>query len=115
MSHTLETSGIALKTGMDALMKSVGAASKTAQTIGIEMVDFTKRSFEDSVATAEKLSKAGSPGKAFEIQTAYLKGSYERSLAQAATLRDLYLALAKDLAQPFQSFASQQGFASKVA
>ena len=107
MSNTLENTEVALKTGMDALMKSVGAASKTAQTIGIEMVDFTKQSFEDTVATAGKLSKAGSLGKAMEIQTAYVKGSYERSLTQAATLRDLYTTLAKDMAKPFQGLASK--------
>ncbi|KAB1073368.1 phasin family protein [Methylobacterium planeticum] len=109
MSNSLETTEAALKTGMSAVMQSVGAASKTTQTIGIEMVDFAKQSFEDTVATAEKLTKAGSLGKAVEVQTAYVKGSYERSLAQAATLRDLYVALARDLAKPFA------GLTSKVA
>ncbi|WP_336487626.1 phasin family protein [Methylobacterium nigriterrae] len=102
MTQATEKTEAALKTGMDAVMKSFGAASKTAQTIGVEWVDFTKQSFEHTVATAEKLAKAGTLGKAMEIQAEYVKGSYERGLAQAATLRDLYAALAKDVAKPFE-------------
>ncbi|GJE33426.1 phasin family protein [Methylobacterium oxalidis] len=93
----------ALRTGMESMLASLGAASKTAQTIGIAWVDYTKQSFEHAAAAAEKIAKAGTLAKALEIQAEYAKGSYERGLAEAATLRDLYAAMAKDLAKPFES------------
>ncbi|WP_162560600.1 phasin family protein [Methylobacterium durans] len=101
---TVAKAEAAMKTGVESLLAGISAASKTAQTIGIEWAGFAKESYEHSAATAEKLSKAGTFAKALEIQTEYLKGSFERGLAQAASLRDLHVALAKDLAKPFESF-----------
>ncbi|MDR7038786.1 MULTISPECIES: phasin family protein [Methylobacterium] len=102
---TFQKAEAAVKTGLDSVLAGMGAAAKTAQTIGIEWADYAKQSYEHSAATAEKLSKAGTVAKAVEIQTEYVKASFERGAAQAATLRDLYVALAKDLAKPFESFA----------
>lgn len=55
------------KEGVDAATKALGAVSKSAQAIAVETVDYSKKAFEDSTATIEKLFGAKSLEKAIEI------------------------------------------------
>ena len=45
---------------MDASLKSFGVCSKSAQTIAVEIADFSKKAFEDGAAATEKLVSAKS-------------------------------------------------------
>lgn len=83
--------------GMDTMLKSVGTLSKTTQTMGIEWADFAKQSISHGTSTMQALAKAPTPKAAIEIQTAYLKGSYERLMAQAKVMTELYTGLAKEI------------------
>lgn len=87
--------------GTEGMMKSVAAVSKTAQTLGIEWSDFAKQSYDHGVAAAQKLAQATSPQTALEIQAEFLKGSYERLVAQAKVAGELYSGLATEMTQPF--------------
>jgi phasin family protein len=91
------------KDNMDMAMSSFGAWTKTAQAIATEMVDYSKKSVEDSAAAWEKLLGAKSLDKAMEVQSAYLKSSYEGFVAEATKLSGLYSDLAKDIYKPFES------------
>lgn len=81
----------------DTMLKSVGTLSKTAQNAGIEWTDFAKQSFAHGSETMKKLTKAKSLQAVAEIQTEYLKGSYERMVAQAKVMTALYGGLAKEM------------------
>ena len=91
------------KENMDAALKSFGAWSKSMQAIAIEVADYSKRSFEQGTAAAEKLIGAKSLDKAFEVQSDYMKNSYEGFVAQASKLGELYADLAKEAYRPFES------------
>ena len=91
------------KENMDAALKSFGAWSKSMQAIAIEVADYSKRSFEQGTAAAEKLIGAKSLDKAFEVQSDYMKNSYEGFVAQAGRLGELYADLAKEAYRPFES------------
>jgi hypothetical protein len=91
------------KDNMDAALKSVGAWSKSMQAIAIEMADYSKRIFEQGTAATEKLIGAKSLDKAFEVQSDYVKNSYEGYVAQATRLGELYADLAKEAYKPFES------------
>lgn len=88
---------ISARNPMQTMLKSVGAVSKTAQTAGIEWVDFTKQSIEHGTAAMRKLAKARDPKTALEIQAEFLKGSFARMQAQAKFIGDLYKGLAEDM------------------
>ena len=92
------------KDNMDATMKSFGALSKASQTIAAELVDYSKKSFEDSTKVMEKLLGAKSLDKAIEIQTDYAKTAYEGFVAQATKIGELYADLAKETYKPFESY-----------
>ena len=90
------------KENMDATMKSMGLCSKRIQAIAVEMADYSKRAFEQSAAAAEKLLGTKSLDKAFEVQTDYLKTSYEGFVATSTKLGELYADLAKEAYKPFE-------------
>ncbi len=67
------------------------------------MVDFTKKSFEDSSATIEKIAAVKSLDKAIEVQSDYAKGAYEAAVARATKIGELYTDLMKEAFKPFEA------------
>jgi phasin family protein len=90
------------KESMATAMSSFGTLSKSAQAIAVEVVDYSKKSFEESAAAWESLLGAKSLEKAMEVQSAYLKTSYEGLVAEATKLGELYVDLAKEAYKPFE-------------
>jgi hypothetical protein len=95
------------KDNMDAAMKSIGALSKASQAIATEMVDYSKKSFEDGTKVMEKLLGVKSLDKAMEIQTDFAKTAYEGFVAQATKIGELYADLAKESYKPFEHYAAK--------
>ena len=91
------------KDNLDASMKSFGAVSKSAQAIAVEFADYSKKMFEQGTAATEKLIGAKSLEKAFEVQSDFVKSSYESFVAEATKLGELYTDLAKEAYKPFES------------
>jgi len=90
------------KDGMNATFGAMGAWSTRAQAIATEVVSYSKRSAEASAAAWEKLLGAKSLDKAIEVQTDYLKSSYEDFVAEATKLGELYADFAKEAYRPFE-------------
>lgn len=90
------------KDSMDSMMSSLGAWTKNAQVIAAEITDYSKKSIEDSAAAWERLLGAKSLEKAMEIQSDFLKSSYEDFVAEATKLGELYADFAKDAYKPFE-------------
>ena len=90
------------KDSMDMAMNSFGAWTKNAQAIAAEVADYSKKSFEGSAAAWEKLLATKSFDKAMEVQSEYLKSSYEGFVAEATKLGELYADFAKEAYKPFE-------------
>jgi phasin family protein len=90
------------KEQVEATLKTFGSVSKGAQNIAVELADYSKKSFEESTATIEKLVGAKTLDKAVEIQTDYLKTAYEGFIAQSTKLSELYTDLAKEMFKPYE-------------
>jgi phasin family protein len=90
------------KEGLDMAMASFGTWSKNAQAIATEVADYSKKSFEDSAAAWEKLLGAKSLETAMQVQSEYLKSSYENFVAESTKLSGLYTELAKEAYKPFE-------------
>ncbi|MFL6796934.1 MAG: phasin family protein [Xanthobacteraceae bacterium] len=90
------------KGNMDATMKSFGAFSQSVQAIAVEVTDYSRKVFEQGSAATEKLIGAKSLEKVFEVQSDYVKSSYEGFVAQATKLGELYADLAKEAYKPFE-------------
>jgi len=95
------------KDNMDATLKSFGAVSKSMQAIAVEVADYSKKSFEDSTAAIEKLFGAKTLEKAIEVQSDYVKSTYEGFVAEATKLGELYADLAKETYKPFETYLAK--------
>jgi phasin family protein len=90
------------KNGMDMALTSLGAWSRGAQAIAVEVADYSKKSAESSAAAWEKLMGAKSVEKVMEVQTEFLKSSYENFVSEATKLSEIYVDLAKEAYKPFE-------------
>jgi hypothetical protein len=90
------------QSNVDAAVKAFGEWNKGWQAIAAEMTDYTKRSFEESTATFEKLLTAKSLEQAVEIQTGYAKRAYDEYMHQMSKIGGLYAELAKEAYKPVE-------------
>ena len=90
------------KGAMDMVQASFDALTKNAQAIASEVADYSKRSLEDSSAAWERLLRAKTLEAALDVQSEYLKSSYEDFIAQSTKLGELYAGLAKEAYRPFE-------------
>lgn len=88
---------------ISAMTASSSVATKGLQKIATETTDFTKKSYEDSTAVAEKLAAAKSVETALEIQGDFAKTAYEAFVAQSTKLGELYTNMAKEAYAPFEA------------
>ena len=93
---------------MDTAMKLFGEWNKGWQAIAAEMTDYTKRSFEESTATFEKLLGARSLEQAVEIQTGFAKRAYDEYMHQMSKIGGMYAEHAKEAYKPVEK-APQNG------
>ena len=91
------------QTNVDTAMKVFGEWNKGWQAIASEMSDYTKRSFEESTATFEKLLSAKSVEQALEIQTGFAKRTYDEYMYQMSKLGGMYAELAKGAYKPVEN------------
>ena len=90
------------QTNVDAAMKVFGEWNKGWQAIAAEMTDYSKRSFEDSSATFEKLVSSRSIEQVVEIQSNYAKRAYDEYMHQLTKIGGMYAELAKEAYRPME-------------
>jgi hypothetical protein len=90
--------------GMDTVLKQFGAVSKSVQAIATEVADYSKEAFETTAAATEKLFGAKSLETAIEVQSDFLKTSYEGFVARSGKFSELYADLAKETYKPLEGY-----------
>jgi hypothetical protein len=87
---------------MDYAIKVFGECNMFKQATATEMTDYTKRSFEESTATFEKLLTAKSVEQAIEIQSGFAKRAYDGYMHQMSKIGGMYAELAKEAYKPVE-------------
>ena len=87
--------------------KSLASLSKGAQAIAAEASEYTSKSVEAGSAAVARLLSAKSLEDALDIQSDYLKRSYEGFVTQATKIGSLYADLAKDAYKPFETMVAK--------
>ncbi|MBS0294730.1 MAG: TIGR01841 family phasin [Proteobacteria bacterium] len=88
------------KRNLEAVVESVTAATRGAETLGAQALAFSKKSFEDSVAVAQSLGSAKSVQEVVEIQTTFAKTALEAYLGEVTRWSDTVSASVKDSFKP---------------
>jgi phasin family protein len=91
------------KEAVDVALKSYSEVAKGFQAIAAEASEFSKKSFQDGVSHFETLTGAKSFEVAFELQSNFVKSSYEQFVAEATKLSEMYADLAKTLYKPYEA------------
>jgi len=97
------------QSNVDSAMRMFGEWNKNWQAIAAEMSDYTKRSFEESTATLEKLMSSKSVEQAVEIQTSYAKRAYDDYMQQMSKIGGMYANLAKEAYKPVEKMLQNGG------
>ncbi|WFU10461.1 phasin family protein [Rhizobium sp. CB3090] len=91
------------KEAMDTALKSYSDVTKGFQAIAAEAAEYSKKSFQDGVTHFETLVGVKSFEAAFELQTGFVKSSYENFVAEATKLGEMYADLAKTVYKPYEA------------
>lgn len=93
---------------VDGTMKAVTEWQKSLQSIATEMTSYTKRSFEDSTQTFEKLMGVKSIDQVFEIQSSFAKRAYDDYMQQMGKIGGMYSEIAKEAVKPVTTALQQR-------
>lgn len=88
------------KKNLEAMVASVTAAAKGAETVSAQAVAYSKKQMEDQVAAAQKLAQAKSVQEAVEVQTAFAKSALETYMAEMTRMSEVFTASLKDTMKP---------------
>jgi len=91
------------KEAVDTFVKNYATLAKGMQAIAAETADYSKKSFEDGLAHFEKLSGVKSVEAVLELQTSYVKASYEGFVAEATKISEMYADLAKGAYKSYEA------------
>jgi phasin family protein len=88
------------KKNLEAVIASVTAATKGAESLGALAVAYSKKSMEDQVAAAKSLAGAKSVQEAIELQTSFTKSAFEAYVAEVTKMSETVTASMKEAAAP---------------
>lgn len=88
------------KKNLEAIVASVTAATRGAETLGAHAIAYSKKSLEDQVAAAKALAGAKSVQEAVELQTTWAKTAMETYMAEFNKVSELVASSVKEAAKP---------------
>jgi len=91
------------KSNVEAVVESLTAATKGAETVGAQAAAYTKKSWEDAVAAAKTLSSAKSVQEVIELQSSYAKSALEAYVSEMNSLTETLSASFKDTFKPINA------------
>jgi len=94
------------KKNVEAVVASVAAAAKGAETLGAQAVAYSKSAFETQVGAVKALAAAKTPQELFELQTAFAKGAFETYVSELGKMSETFQASVKASFQPINERVS---------
>ena len=94
------------KRNLEALVESVTAATKGAETLSNEAMSYTKKAVEGQVEQAKALTGARSVQEVVELQTAYAKTAMESYIAQMNRSAEIMSSVVKESFRPLNERAT---------
>jgi phasin family protein len=94
------------KRNLEAVVASVTAATKGAESLGAQVTAFSKKAAEDHMAATKTLTSAKSLQEAVEFQTAYAKSFLDAYLAEMNKWSDTVSGSVKESLRPINERVS---------
>lgn len=87
---------------VEAYVKAANAAGKGVETIQNEIYAYSKQSVEDSISAAKALFGSKSVHEAFEVQTDFVRSSFETYVSEVTKLSEIMFSTTKEALNPLQ-------------
>lgn len=91
------------KGNVEALVASTKVAARGVETIGQEVAEMSRKSFEEASAALRSFAEVKSPTDFFRLQGDFARGQFDSFVAESAKLSEAMIKLAGDVAQPLTS------------
>jgi phasin family protein len=91
------------KGNVEALVASTKVAARGLETLGQEMAEFGRKSFEDASAAFKSFAEIKSPTDFFRLQSEFVRGQFDGAVAESSKVSETVLKLAGEVAQPITS------------
>jgi len=91
------------KGNVEALVASTKVAARGVETIGQEVAELSRKSFEEASAALRGFAEVKSPTDFFRLQGDYARGQFDTFVAESAKLSEAMIKLAGDVAEPLTS------------
>lgn len=94
------------KRNLEAVVASVTAAAKGAESLGAQAIAYSKTAFEGQVGQAKALTTARSLQEVVELQTSFAKSAIEAYIAELNRASETVSAAVKDSMRPLNERAA---------
>jgi phasin family protein len=91
------------KSNVEAVVESLTAATKGAETVGAQALAFSKKNWDEAVTAAKTLSGAKSVQEVIELQSKYAKSSMEAYVSEINLMTETLSASFKDTFKPINT------------
>ncbi|HEX8644782.1 MAG TPA: phasin family protein [Allosphingosinicella sp.] len=88
------------KGNVEALVASTKVAAKGVETIGQEVAEMSRKSFEDASAALKGFADVKSPTDLFRLQSDFARSQFDMIVAESSKLSETMLKLAGQVAEP---------------
>lgn len=91
------------KGNVEALVASTKVAAKGVETLGQEVAELSRKSFEEASAALKGFAEVKSATDLFRLQGDYARGQFDAFVAESAKMSEALIKLAGDVAEPLTS------------
>lgn len=91
------------KGNVEALVASTKIAAKGVETIGQEVAEFSRKSFEDASAALKGFAEVKSPTDLFRLQSDFARNQFDMVVAETSKLSETVIKFAGQAAEPITS------------
>ena len=91
------------KGNVEAIVASGKLAAKGVETLGQEVAEYSRKSFEDASAAFKSFASVKSPTDFFRLQSEFARAQFDSFVAESSKLSETVLKLAGEVAEPITS------------
>ncbi|HEX9955365.1 MAG TPA: phasin family protein [Allosphingosinicella sp.] len=91
---------------VEALVASTKIVAKGLETVGQEVAEFGRKSFEDASAALKGFADVKSPADFFRLQTEFVRSQFDNTVAETSKLSEKMIKLAGEVAEPMTNRAT---------
>jgi phasin family protein len=91
------------KGNVEAMVASTKVVAKGLETVGQEVADFSRKSFEDASAALKSFTQVKSATDFFRLQSEFARTQFDGLVAESSKLSETMIKLAGDVAEPLAS------------